>query len=363
MSFAFRGDRTALLQRVARGTSPNEFLYGLPFFDDPRLAVGYVEDAHPYVTPVERALRPFQELIGWRYRIGFNLHAYWKNRHELSRADAIVTTTDSYGLPILWRARSGALNARVVYISQGLHWLVERAARSGVDELVRRVVGGWLRAAAAVVVLGDGDAAFMRDAFGQEGLLPLRTIQFGVDEAFWTPADMPADGPMLAVGSDALRDWPTLLRAAGERPLRLVTRLPVNAALRGARTVVDGAVDDAQLRDLYRRAGFVVIPVEETRRDAGHSATLQAMACGKAVILSRTQGLWDPIHMVDGDTCLMVVPGDVADLRRAIDRLEADPAEAAAIGHRARALVERMYTAKAFGLAMQETVRDALALR
>jgi len=347
---------------VARGDSPTEFLYGLPFFDDERLDVSYVEDAHPLDGPVERALRPLQQFVGRRYLVGFNLHAYWRNRHELSRADAIVTTTDSYGLPILWRAHSGALSSRVVYISQGLHELVKRAARSGVDERVRRVVGSWLRAAAVIVVFGDGDAAFMRDAFGREGPLPLRTIQFGVDEAFWTPTNLPADGPMLAVGSDFLRDWPTLLRATGDRPLRLVTRLPVGSALRGARTVVDGEVDDTQLRELYRRARFVVMPVVETRRDAGHSATLQAMACGKAVILSRTKGMWDPRHMVDGDTCLLVRPGDAAALRRAIDRLESDPDEAARIGRRARALVERAYTAKSFGLAIQAAVRDALAL-
>ncbi len=62
------------------------------------------------------------------------------------------------------------------------------------------------------------------------------------------------------------------------------------------------------------------------------------MAMGKCVIATRTRGQTDTI--VDGVTGIYVPPGDPRALRGAIERMLANPAEAARIGQAARRFME-----------------------
>ena len=94
------------------------------------------------------------------------------------------------------------------------------------------------------------------------------------------------------------------------------------------------------LRELYRRHSlFVVVPLLESDTDNGVTVILQAMAMGKTVICSRTEGQVDVIQ--DGVTGLYVRQGDPDALRAAMVALWNDPARARAMGARARKYIGR----------------------
>jgi glycosyltransferase involved in cell wall biosynthesis len=80
------------------------------------------------------------------------------------------------------------------------------------------------------------------------------------------------------------------------------------------------------------------------------------MACGKAVILSDTRGLWDRERMRHLETCYLVEPGRIDKLREAISFLNHHPEEAFRIGRNARRLVEEYYSSRIYGQALQEAV-------
>ena len=65
---------------------------------------------------------------------------------------------------------------------------------------------------------------------------------------------------------------------------------------------------------------MVVFP---SRRDGYPVACAEAMAHGRPVVATAVGGL--PDMVVDGETGLLVPPGDAPALRAAIDRLLADP--------------------------------------
>ena len=104
------------------------------------------------------------------------------------------------------------------------------------------------------------------------------------------------------------------------------------------------ALSDAALRELYQASRFVVIPLKESSQPQGQSVALQAMACGKAVILSRTRGLWSKDLMKHLENCYFVPAGSVSALQEAIDHLSRDTALCARLGHAARASVERHFS-------------------
>ena len=114
----------------------------------------------------------------------------------------------------------------------------------------------------------------------------------------------------------------------------------------------------AQLRGLYRAARFVVIPLQDVDQPSGQSAALQAMACGKAVILTRTRGLWEAAYMRHMETCYLVDPGDVDNLRNGIEYLWTNPREAERIGLNGRRLVEHRYNARALAQNLRRHVLE-----
>ena len=185
-------------------------------------------------------------------------------------------------------------------------------------------------------------------------------VQHQVDQLFWTPlpSDAPASEPtaatdfILSAGAE-MRDFSTLiaavdgtdikcriaareiripgrLRALRLAPDQVAESLPANISLRPATTL--------EIRDLYRNCRFVVVPLLETDTDNGITVILEAMACGKAVICTRTSGQIDTIE--HGVTGIFVDPSSPSALRQAILNLWANPAEAARLGANARAYIE-----------------------
>ena len=177
-----------------------------------------------------------------------------------------------------------------------------------------------------------------------------------VDERFFSPATPHGARVVSAVGWEE-RDYATLLRAAAGLDARVelavgsIAMAGDSADLRerigelvGAAlppNVAVGTKTPAELRELYAASSCVVVPVREAGFDAGVTAAVEAMASGRPVVVSRTEGLAD--LFVDGEQGVFVEPGDPDALRASIERLLDDPAEAERMGRAARALVERRH--------------------
>jgi glycosyltransferase involved in cell wall biosynthesis len=175
-----------------------------------------------------------------------------------------------------------------------------------------------------------------------------------VDEHFWQPRDAPPEDVICAVGSEA-RDYATFLAAVRGTDIRtelaVGTTVFVTGSIRsdlvGELRPLAGAPPNVrihpqlghmELRDLYARSRFVVVPLEDVDFDAGVTCIAEAMAMGKAVIVTRSRGQVDLV--TEGDTGLYVPPGDPRALREAIEYLMANPDEAARMGRRGRAIAE-----------------------
>ena len=165
-----------------------------------------------------------------------------------------------------------------------------------------------------------------------------------VDTDFYQPEPARADSPILSVGDDSGRDYPTLLRALeGLTESTLIkTALPLDldptkhthvAPLRQRLTY-------HALRDLYAQSRFVVVPLQpDTRNASGISAILESGAMGKAVIVSDSDGVREFVR--HEETGLVVPARDPAALRAAMDRLLNDPDLTARLGSGGRRFIER----------------------
>lgn len=187
-------------------------------------------------------------------------------------------------------------------------------------------------------------------------------IRHYVDQIFYSPR--PGFGDTICAVGAEMRDYATLAQALrgtrlschiatdhvriprsprflGDRrmPIESVITQETQGVTVGRRTLIE-------LRELYARSRFVVIPLLPSDTDNGVTCILQAMSMGKPVICSATRGQVDVIE--HGVTGLYVPVGDPDALRSAILSLWNDPQLCSTMGQQARIFVERHHTLEKF---------------
>jgi glycosyltransferase involved in cell wall biosynthesis len=96
---------------------------------------------------------------------------------------------------------------------------------------------------------------------------------------------------------------------------------------------------------------------------AGITAVLEAMAMGKAVVLTRTRGMVSAGLIRHGEEGLYVPPGDPRALREALTHLWENPSEAERMGRRGRAAIEERFTLDHLVAGLASVLREVAALR
>lgn len=196
-------------------------------------------------------------------------------------------------------------------------------------------------------------------AIEEIGILPskITLIKAGTDQKFWRPMASKTD--MICAAGMEMRDYPTLIKAL--LPLDIPCHIAVSSSARGqiydtvkklyeiddwGAHITAGFKKYADLRELYARSRFVVIPLLQTDTDNGLTVMLEAMAMGKPVICSRVEGQVD--IMKEGVTGIFVPQGDPDALREAIVELWNDPKRAEEMGKAARKYIEEERTLEQF---------------
>jgi len=183
-----------------------------------------------------------------------------------------------------------------------------------------------------------------------------------VDEQFWSPMEVEPGDVICSVGCvSGLRDYQTLVEAVRGLPVQVelavgsLVASPTHQRQRAEliqealppNTLPENVSYQLELpflalRELYARSRFMVMPLVDVDFDAGVTAITEAMAMGKAVVVTRTKGQVDVIH--DGVEGIYVPPRDPRALREAISHLLENPAEAERMGAAGRAAVLERHT-------------------
>ncbi len=250
--------------------------------------------------------------------------------------DIMFSNAENIGIPLalLFRLSDRSpVHAMIGHrLSAGKKRLLLRAARSRIhcvfvySELQRKVAADLLQLNANRLLL----------------------IPFHADQRFFRPLSAGNSGPqgMPTICSAGLewRDYATLLRA--------VDGLHVNVCIgahspwsRQSSGIEGGGVTlppnvcvkqygYAELRTLYSESAIVVVPLKQNDFQAGITVILEAMAMGRPVITTQTDGMAP--GLINEENCLLTPAGDANALRSAISRLLENPSEAKRMGDRGR---------------------------
>jgi glycosyltransferase involved in cell wall biosynthesis len=300
--------------------------------------------------------------------------------------DAVITDGEHIGIPLALLLKLA--NTTIAHVTIG-HRL--SAAK-------KRPFFRWLRVHSHITRIAlhatrqyDLALAGLRVPAGRLALVP-----YQVDTEFWHPQPVPEERLICGAGLE-YRDYPTLFRAVDGLDVRVVigaasywSRRPNTAASpERPSNVAVSAFDYCALRDLYARSSIVVVPLDDTDFQAGVTTILEAMAMGKAVVVTHTQGQTDvvedrravtrgpeprlrPVSLLRilaeragiplEPNGFYVPPHDPTALRRAIVYLLDHPAERSRLGAAGRRAVEHLLTIDQFAHRMHELVEQACSV-
>lgn len=285
---------------------------------------------------------------------GLDLGWIWRFARRLRRERIDVLHTHEFAMNVFGGLASRLARVASLSTIHGKHWIADRQRRAAAYRILRRL-------GVPIVCVSEDLATFL-----VEGLGVLREQLVLVHNGIVLPApgaapeqsaarralDIPPDGALLvAVGNlYPVKDHATLIRALPKLPgvrvaiagrgeeeenlRRLSVELDVSdrVHLLGLRDDVDRVLASA---DLF---------VQPSLSEGLPLAILEAMAFGLPVLASRVGGMAEAV--ADGETGLLVEPGDAEGLAEGARRLLADPQGMKAMGAAGRRRVEAEFSVR-----------------
>lgn len=333
--------------RHAAGELPDAAPYGLELLEGEDTKICF---SQPLVPTWERFARLSRDRLH-RLEIARILHAQVSDQRRRT-ADVALSMDERTGIP-------AALVPGGPPTVSGIAWLTDPASLS---RPYRATVAAALPRMSRLFVECAPMVGVLEQKFGVSSQR-IDFVELGVDVDHFSEQVGPTeDGLVFSVGDDINRDHDTLIRSIvaarrvhGEARLELATRLPVSGPTEWL-TVIPRRLDSL-VRGYYARARVVALALRPTVTGSGLTVILQAMACGRPLVVTANPGLED--YVEHGVTGLLVPAGDADAMGRAIGELLDDPQRCAEMGRAARRRVEQRFDSASFMARLRDVVREA----
>ena len=328
-----------------------------------------------FVSPSGGAFVELAERDGFRVRVvplrgALDPGSLVRLRRALraERAD-VLHTHAHFSLNVLGRVAGRLAGAKVI-----AHMHVDNVFRAGgiARRAQRALDNATTRLCARIIAVSEATAAaLVRQGYPAGRVLVVRNgIDLEPPAEPARPAEVPDGAPLLLEVArlapvkgqrELIEALPRLARTDAVAVLAgrdleaggaFAQELEALAAERGVRDRVVLAGYRADVRALLAAADVFVLP---SWIEGLPLTVLEAMAAGKPVVATGVGGT--PEAVVDGETGLLVPPGDVGALAETLDAVLADAALAQRLGEAGRRRVEERFTAAA----MCERVLDTYA--
>jgi glycosyltransferase involved in cell wall biosynthesis len=284
-------------------------------------------------------------LRGLIRRLPFDPGQLLRIRNRVTDADAVIAQSEAAGYVVVAALFATFSRKRLNIIFHGQRWFLPRNRK--LARLASRMPN--VRFCPLSISLGR----LLQEEYGVPSS-KIRITGFGADAEFFHPRSSEETAYVVSAGT-ASRDYRTLLLASEGLgvPVKIAAdstwyreKLNTEGIEQPENVEIFSSGDYETLRDLYAGAHFVVVPLLDVRYACGYAVIAEAMAMGKAVIVTRNGAPSDLVE--DGVTGIYVAPGDAPALRAAMLRLLNDPVLAREMGRAARAAVEREFNLEAY---------------
>ena len=342
--YVYRTRRKQILIDSQQGRAPDSMLFGMNYLKKRGYQVDFFDWQYSLINPFHWICYWFEHLVINQIGMGFKLDQALSLLPMVHRYDAIVLTGDSAGLPFLWLKKIGLIRKPMIYLSSGLTGALFLHPKSWVKPFYK-----WLFEDVEIMTCY---AEVEREFFVREMGVPkekIYYIPYGTDWQWFSRPSKLKRTIVAAAGIDSGRDYGTLFAAVKDLSFRVeVACHPKNILNLDVPTNVKVRLlaPYSTVRNIFRRARVVVVPMKEQGRSAGQMVVLESASAKAPIIASAVRGITEAFELKNKQHLWYVPVENVTLLRRAIVYLWNHPGEGLKIGKAASKLVKQRYASK-----------------
>ena len=326
-----KGGRKERIKLIKKNNAPKDFLQGLDTIISQGFNIKHLSSTKKYKQkPIFLLGKYIEEFFCKLSNIGIRPLSVYQFRNLINSSNYIVSFTDGFSLSLGFYY-SFIDKRNQIKLAGAFHRLSDY--NSKLPKLLRKIYYliflKILKRLDYIIFYGEADRL---NAIKHFNLEKNKTyiIKFGVDINFWKPSNKETFNSkyLFSIGQDPARDFKTLLKVNTKKKIHIHTILlnPINKKnlkiTNGSYYKHKNSFSDLKIRELYQESFAIVIPLKNVFQPSGYSVTLQAMACGKPVILTKTKGLWAPSLFKNMENCILVNPYKSNEIENAISLLE-----------------------------------------
>ena len=155
-----------------------------------------------------------------------------------------------------------------------------------------------------MIFLSSGEFKFVSEKYPKYKE-KMHFLPFSIDQEFWVSNNRPykKKNNILFIGNDGKRDYKFAIDLAKELSFLnfdFITKKITNSEIKSDNVNLlsgkwdDMNISDSDIRDYYQEADLSIIPIFNSLQPSGQSVALQSMSMGIPVLITKTDGFWEP---------------------------------------------------------------------
>ncbi len=366
--YIFTGGRKKRWNKINSGEIPSEFFFGAYELNKKGYEIDILE-----LEEIKKLNKPgrlkkyinsfFKKLTG----LSTDKEIFKNSLDQLNQYDHIIASNDFIALSLLPWIKKRKIKPPVIFFAMGqlantenenLNWLKNKIGKAVYKKLIKNSELG--------IFLGRGEFNLAQSLVKDKN--KIHFLPFAVDTKFWQPnKNIEEENYIFSIGNDKARNWEMAIKLAQRMPeekfkfiskseILSQAKLPSNLEHINGGDWKNYILTDEEIKKFYQKCKIVIIPIKETFQPSGQSVCLQAMSCGKPVIISQYKGFWEPeknknnIHLIFSENNIDNFCKNIKKLNKNKDLREK-------IGKNARNLTTKEYDMNSFAKKLLKLIK------
>jgi len=211
-----------------------------------------------------------------------------------------------------------------------------------------------------IIVFGKNQKKFIYNQWGEK--CESEFVYHGINSNFYKPLKIQSEEFIFSIGNDNGRDFKLLIESCENInvKIKIKTNLTVldDLYLNKNVEVIKGRISFDEMKTMYAKSKIVVIPLFNCDHASGVNSVLEAMSMGKALIVSRSEGISD--YVINNKNAIVVEPGNKEQLKKTIIELLKKPDDIKRLGYNARKFIEENCDSKIYNKNLAKIISSVI---
>ena len=370
LTYVFGSGRTRKIKES--NYKAKEFFYSLFYFSEKKKDIELIEMEPENFNPtgMKVVLKVIDKILRKLTNLPFYLCEILskKNLNILLNSNKVVITNDRLAislLPFLFYIKIFK-DIDIYVIIMGL--FSKKKGNFVVAFLQRLFIRVLIKLSKNLIFLGKGEYENSKNKVNKNLAKKFTFLPFSVDYDFWSENInvKKNNSQILFIGNDGNRDYEFLINLAKNMNnfnFIFISKNINNINLPDNVQLLSGSWNDYELNDeeirLYYQSSFLVInPLLETYQPSGQSVSLQSMAAGTGLLITKTEGFWDSESFKDEESIFFLEKNEIDLWKNKIIYLSENMEKLNFVTENAKNKVKKEYSLDLFNTKLENIIFD-----